>query len=249
MIPVQLIAVALGLGLARRLPAVYHRICCAILGFKISLHGERSRARPTLFVCNHTSYLDITILGALIEGSFIAKSEVSGWPLFGVLAKLQRTVFIDRRAAKADEHRDEIRNRLDAGDDLILFPEGTSADGNRVRRFKSALFSVAERSLSSGRPLMVQPVSVSYTRLDGMPIGRALRPYFAWYGEMGLMSHIWAALGLGTVTVTVQFHPAVQASNLGSRKMLAEHCHRVVAAGVSAANSGRMLVPPVQQAA
>jgi 1-acyl-sn-glycerol-3-phosphate acyltransferase len=84
----------------------------------------------------------------------------------------------------------------------------------------------------------VQPVSIAYTRLDGMPIGHVLRPFFAWYGDMDLAPHMWNLVGLGRVTVLVEFHPVVTLAELGSRKALAEHCQRAVAAGVAAALSG-----------
>ncbi len=125
-----------------------------------------------------------------------------------------------------------------AGSDLVLFPEGTSSDGNRVLPFKSALFGAAE-SLVDGAPVAVQPVSITYVRLNGMPMGRYLRPFFAWYGDMELASHLWALLGLGNVTVNVEFHPVVTRANFASRKALAEHCHNVVAEGVASALSGR----------
>ena len=134
-----------------------------------------------LFASNHVSYADIAVLGSLIAGSFIAKAEVAHWPLFGWLAKLQRTVFVDRRVRSTQLQRDAMTERLAAGDALILFPEGTSGDGNRVLPFKSALFSAAER-MQAIVPIAVQPVSIAYTRLDGMPLGRLLRPFIAWYG-------------------------------------------------------------------
>jgi 1-acyl-sn-glycerol-3-phosphate acyltransferase len=195
-------------------------------------------SRPILFVANHCSYSDITVLGSVIAGSFIAKAEVAGWPLFGYLAKLQNTVFIDRAGIKAREQRDGLINRLAAGDSLILFPEGTSHDGNHVLPFKSALFSVAQQKLENGRTIKIQPVSIAYTQLDGIPAGRALKPYFAWYGDMELVSHMWELAGLGLITVEVVFHPAVEMSAFGSRKSLAVHCHQQVSAGVAAANAG-----------
>jgi 1-acyl-sn-glycerol-3-phosphate acyltransferase len=228
--------------LARRIPVFYHRNACAILGVHVATRGVISTAHPTLFVCNHSSYLDITVLAALIEGSFVSKAEVADWPLFGLLAKLQRTVFIDRRASQAAQHRDEIGARLDAGDNLFLFPEGTSSDGNRVMPFRSALFSVAQRE-PKGQPLAVQPVSIAYTRLDGIPLGRALRPLFTWFGDMELGSHMWTMAGLGSLTVEVEFHPTVTFAQFGSRKALASHCYEAVAAGHAALNAGVAPVP------
>ncbi|MEE8188993.1 MAG: lysophospholipid acyltransferase family protein [Kiloniellales bacterium] len=243
LMPVQAVALLLGLPLARRLPLWYHRRCCPILGLKVECRGQQSQVRPTLFACNHVSYLDITVLGSLIEGSFVAKAEVARWPLFGWLARLQRTVFVDRRSLKTADQRDIMKGRLEAGDDLILFPEGTSGDGNRVLPFKSALFSVAE-SRPGGKPLLVQPVSIAYARLDDSPMGRYLRPFFAWYGDMDLVSHIWEAMGLGWVTVVVEFHPAVTIEGLGSRKALSDYCYGRVAAGMAAALTGRPQTAP-----
>src|SRR3546814_15213445 len=77
-----------------------------------------SAVRPTLFACNHSSYLDIMVLRGLIPGCFVSKAEVADWPLFGLLARLQRTVFIDRRAGRAARHRHALQARLDAGANL-----------------------------------------------------------------------------------------------------------------------------------
>ena len=180
------------------------------------------------------------MLGSLIVGSFVAKAEVGDWFFFGWLAKLQRTVFVERRALKAAAQRDQMSRRLEAGDSLILFPEGTSDDGNRVLPFKSALLSVAERR-PNDVPLTVQPVSVAYTRLDGLPLGRSLRPLFAWYGDMELAPHLWQLAGLGRLTIVVHFHPPVNIEEFASRKQLSDHCHAKVAEGVALALSGRSL--------
>ena len=237
LLPLQIVAVLCRLGLAERLPLVYHRGVCRILGLNIEQRGTMSAARPILFVCNHTSYIDVEALGAIIAGCFVAKSEVASWPLFGLLAKLQRSVFVERRTGRADAQRDVMTERLEASDNLIVFPEGTSNDGNRVLPFKSAVFSVAERHIN-GAALVVQPVSIAYAGLHGMPMPRHMRPYFAWYGDMELASHLWQLLGVGAATVVIEFHPPVTIAAFGTRKALSSHCHSVIAAGVSAAIHG-----------
>jgi 1-acyl-sn-glycerol-3-phosphate acyltransferase len=141
LMPVQVIGLALRRRWTSRLPVFYHRWCCRILGFRIRVIGTPTAERPVLFAANHISYTDITILGSVIPGSFIAKAEVADWPFFGWLAKLQRSVFVDRRVRSTATQRNAISDRLAAGDALILFPEGTSGDGNRVLPFKSALFA------------------------------------------------------------------------------------------------------------
>lgn len=243
LMPVQAVGLALGCGWTRTLPRFYHRSCCRLLGLRVRRIGRPVRARPVLFASNHVSYLDITVLGSLLPVSFIAKSEVANWPLFGWLARLQRSVFIDRQARRSTpQQRDTIARRLSDKEALVLFPEGTSSDGNRVLPFKSALFSVAQAPAEEDA-ITVQPVSVAYTKLDGLPIGRRLRPLFAWYGDMSLAPHLWTVVGLGTVEIVVEFHRPTTLAECGSRKLLANYCEKRVAEGVANALSGRRKLP------
>src|SRR5215469_12710575 len=251
LMPVQAIGLVLQRSWVAQLPRFYHRRCCRILGLDVRQIGELAAMRPVLLVANHVSYADITVLGSLVPGSFVAKSEVGGWPFFGWLAKLQRSVFVDRQVRSTAQQRDAIAERLANGDALILFPEGTSGDGNFVLPFKSALFSVV---FDRDQPVTVQPVSVAYTRLDGLPIGRMLRPFFAWYGDMDLAPHIWRLIGLGRVEAVVEFHAPVAIADFRSRKSLAEFCERQVSNGVGRLLAGRaggpaprpIAVPPVE---
>jgi lyso-ornithine lipid O-acyltransferase len=239
LVPVQAAVLALKARAAVTLPVFYHRVCLRIIGIQEVTRGTMASEGPVLFVANHSSYLDITVLGAIIPGSFVSKAEVAAWPLFGILAKLQRTVFVDRAARRKIAHqKSEIMQRLTAGDMLILFPEGTSDNGIHVLPFKSALLSAAEEEIA-GRYPTVQPVSIAYTKLDGIPMGRAIRPFYAWYGDMAMFPHLWRVLGLGLATVEVEFHPPVTIAAFGSRKELAEYCRRQISAGILAAVSGR----------
>ena len=224
--------------LAEVIPMLYHRGCCRIMGLDVSVTGRMEQDRPILFISNHSSYLDIIVLAAMVPGCFVAKSEVAGWPFFGFLAKLQRTVFVDRRSRNVGAHHDQLRQRLEAGDNLILFPEGTSSDGNRTLPFKSALFAAAGLQIGD-RPITVQPVSITCTALDDLPIGRRFRPFYAWYGDMDLLPHLWGMAGMGRMTVSVAFHPPTSLPQAGSRKALASQCWKVVSEAVVDANAGR----------
>jgi 1-acyl-sn-glycerol-3-phosphate acyltransferase len=112
----------------------------------------------------------------------------------------------------------------------------------RVLPFKSALFAVAEM-MPGDRPIVLQPVSIAYTRLNGLPMGRFYRPLVAWYGDMDMASHLWTLLGFGTITVSIEFHSPLLAADYASRKALGEACQRIVASGVAAALSGREQSP------
>jgi 1-acyl-sn-glycerol-3-phosphate acyltransferase len=220
-------------------PHLYHKLCCRIMGLNVRVVGAPAKARPTLFVSNHTSYLDIPVLGSVVPVAFVAKTEVAQWPGYGTLAKLQRTVFVDRRRNTTAKQRDRLQTRLAEGDALVLFPEGTSNDGNRILPFRSALLSVAEAA-SPDRPLTVQPVSIAYTSVNGVPLGWGLRPLVAWYGGMELAGHLWRFTRLGQVEVVVQFHDVVRVGDFASRKELTRHCSDAVAGGVDRALGGRL---------
>jgi 1-acyl-sn-glycerol-3-phosphate acyltransferase len=238
--PVQAVFVLVGARAAGVFPQMYHRLVCRILGIRLDVRGKITRDRPTLVIANHTSYLDIEVLGALVRGSFVAKAEISGWPFFGWLAKLQRTVFVDRRKSQAGQHKDAIDRRLAKGDRLILFPEGTTSDGNRILPFKRALFEVAKRRIGD-KAVTVQPVSIAYARFSNLPMDRDMRPTYAWYGDMDLLPHAWRMVGAGVVTVVVQFHPTLTIDDCdGDRRKLAARCEEIIGEGVARALSGNL---------
>ena len=226
-IPYQTLALRLKTLGYKDIPERYQRFLSRLFGIRVTIIGKPVQDRGVLMVSNHTSYLDILALGGIARVSFVAKSEVASWPLFGTFARLQRTVFVEReRRSKTGESRDQIRDRLLEGDALVLFPEGTSNDGNRVLPFKSALMGAAESQVGTdaqGKPVYVpvQPVSITYVGLHGIPMGRENRPLYAWYGDMELVDHLWEGLKTGPVDVIIQFHEPLMVDQVGGRKNLA----------------------------
>ena len=222
------------------IPHYYHKFIAKLIGLDIVRYGSYSSLRPLLIVSNHSSWLDIIVISSIVRVCFVAKKEVSSWPFFGLLAKLQRTVFIERSKSKAGIQRDMMLKRLQSGQRLSLFPEGTSSDGKHVLPFKSSLFSLAEMQ-PSGNHLSVQPVSIAYTGLDGLPIGIEQRSILTWYGDVGLLSHIWGVLSAGPSRAEIIFHDPVSLEKFNSRKEMAVYCQKIVANGVSDANAGRLI--------
>jgi len=218
------------------IPRTMSRGVAWLVGVRITCIGAPASG-PTLFVSNHISWLDIAILGARADTSFVAKREVGEWGLVAALARAYRCVFVDReRRSSSAGQRSEMARRLEAGDSLVLFAEGTSTDGTAVMPFKSALFGVAQTLPE----LKVQPVTVSYTHINGMPIARAQRPLVAWFGNMELTSHVWQILRLGRISALIQFHEPTTFRDCETRKAMALHCRTVVARGLARANSGRL---------
>jgi len=242
LLPVQWLGVKLNAGWRRTLPHAYHRFVCRLFGVRITVIGTPIKG-GVLLAANHAGWLDIPVLSAVAPVSFVAKQEINQWPFFGTLARLQRTIFIRRERAKALEDRDNIRRRLIEGDALVIFPEGTSGDGNKVLRFKSALLSAAELAVGeseggAARYVPVQPLSIAYVGLHGLPMGRENRPLFAWYGEMELLPHLWGVLEAGPVDVTVELHPPLTIDQAGGRKELAAAAETAVRGGLIRALSG-----------
>ncbi|MDF1748030.1 MAG: lysophospholipid acyltransferase family protein [Alphaproteobacteria bacterium] len=222
-------------GVSPSVTLKWHKMTQRIAAIDVRVIGAPIRDRPVLFVANHASYLDIVVLGALLPCSFVSKSEVRDWPIFGWLAVQQRTVFIERDPRKADRHLSEMKQRIEDGGCLVLFPEGTSSDGSRVLPFKSALFQSASIEFPETGQIEVQTVSIAYNRLDGMPMGRALRPLYTWFGDMELVPHLLGWLGLGTVGVDVVFHEPLRMNDVGGRKELAMVTQRACAEGLQSA--------------
>ena len=234
LIPLQWLFVALRLPWRRTFPHAYHRFIARLFGIHIRVLGAPARARGALLLANHTGWLDIVIFSAVLPLSFVAKSEVGSWPFFGTLARLQRTVFVARaKRSETGTAAERIRKRLRQGDTLMLFPEGTSSDGNEVLPFKSALLGAAETD-----DILVQPVSTAYTGIHGIPMGRENRPLYAWYGDMELVPHLWEMLKAGPLDVVVEFHAPL--APLG-RKELAKAAEKLVRQGQIRALSGHAL--------
>src|SRR6267378_7891985 len=247
LLPFQLIGIAFDLPLQRSIPHLYHRILCALIGVRIREVGIRSTASPALILSNHVSWLDISVVSALSPVVFVAKSEVAGWPLLGWLAKLQRTVFINRQARhQTGAATSEIAGRLLGGDAVVLFAEGTSSDGNRVLPFRSALVGAVHHALGNTTHhthVTVQPMSLAYIGFGGVPMGRALRERVAWYGDADLMPHLMRVLASGAVDVTMSWGEATAYDMSADRKAIArdseKSVRRMTAAALRAAPPAR----------
>jgi 1-acyl-sn-glycerol-3-phosphate acyltransferase len=232
LLPLQLIGIAFDLRLQRTIPHLYHRILCALIGVRIREVGRRSTASPALILSNHVSWLDICVISALSPVVFVAKREVAGWPVFGWLARLQRTIFINREARhQTGAATREIAGRLLAGDSVVLFAEGTSNDGIRVLPFRSALVGAVHHALGNSTHhshITVQPLSLAYVGFSGVPMGRSLRERVAWYGDADLIPHLLHVLSSGAVDVIVSWGEATAYDMKADRKAIARDAERSV---------------------
>src|ERR1700692_2527508 len=225
LLPFQLIGLAFDLRLRRAVPHLYHRMLCVLIGVRIREHGTRSTGSPMLILSNHVSWLDICVITALAPVAVVAQSEVATWPLFGWLAKLQRTIFINRKARhQTGAATREIAGRLLGGDAVVLFAEGTSSDGVRALPFRSSLVGAVHHALGTSTHhshVTVQPMSLAYVGFGGLPMGRAMRERVAWYGDADLVPHLLQLLSSGAVDVTVSWGEAIAYDISADRKAIA----------------------------
>src|SRR5262245_50393194 len=222
----------------------YYRVLCSLLRIKVRVNGAPMQSRAMLFVSNHVSWADILVIGSVAPVAFVAKREVASWPLVGITAKMQRTVFVDRtRRYQAADAVAEIVKRLADGVSVVLFAEGTSSDGNRVLPFRSALLGVVEEASShaGAGSMLIQPMSISYTGLHGIPMGRQHRPLVAWYGDLDFLPHVKAFIEQGAVDAVVSYGKAVPAGVEIDRKAMTKRLESSVRCLLASALRGRSL--------
>ena len=194
--PVQWLARRRGWAAQRAIQLGFCRVMCAIIGIHVVAHGRLAGAGPRLVVANHVSWTDIIALSCLHPFVFLAKSEVANWPLLGLLARLQGTVFVDR-ADRRDIPRVNaaLRAVLAEGCDIVVFPEGTSSDGAGVLPFNASHFAML-RDLGAEAPgLSLVPLAIAYA--EGADARAALD--VGWYGDMTFLPHLWSLMKRGGV--------------------------------------------------
>lgn len=249
----HLLALRLGRG-AGRMPRLFHRAFLALFGVRVTVRGTPPAPHEAaLVLANHVSWLDIPVLGAVATLSFIAKSEIAGWPVVGVLARLQRSVFIDRaRRTHTATVNSVLAARLAAGDLVVLFAEGTTGDGNRVLPFRASLVGAARAALVEGGldRVRLQPLAIAYTRRAGLPVTRVERPDLAWYGDVELAPHVETFLKCGPVDVEVVWGEPIVFDATSDRKRATAFAEDRVRHAVRAVQAGHPAPPePVEVAA
>jgi 1-acyl-sn-glycerol-3-phosphate acyltransferase len=183
-----------------------------------------------LMVANHQSYLDILILAAHFPAQFVAKHEVSRWPLVGWLASLGGTIFVKRESTHSSVQCVYRLSRvLRAGLNVQVFPEGTTNDGTRVLPFKPLLLAAAARSQTP-----VLPLTINFTSVNGEAINDATRDVLCWHGEMDFARHFWRLLACRAATARLTVHTPLIVSRKDSARMLTPIVHSLIAGSFAA---------------
>jgi 1-acyl-sn-glycerol-3-phosphate acyltransferase len=214
---------------------LFFTLAVKIMGIKVGQQGfENIPKDSVLFVSNHTSYLDILVLGSKIKVRFTPKIEISKWPILNFIVNLSLPVYIHRNASKSIEQKQKIREIIEGGDSILMFPESTTNDGREVLPFKSSLFSVTEpeKDTHEDDHIAIQPISIVYTHIDGEIASEHNMDKVAWYGDMKFLPHFWKLLGCRGAKVKILYHSELYYEDFGDRKTLSKHCEDVITKGV-----------------
>ena len=210
--------------ISQKIVQIFHQLVLWLVNISIDVIGERNlNNKPKLYVSNHLSYLDIPVLGSIINGRFIAKNDISNWPIIGLLSKVGNTIFINRNLRFLKKNKSIIYDYISEGNNIILFPEGTTSDGIRVLNFKSSLFASLEQ-----KNILIQPIVIKYISINGMPLNRWLKPIIAWYGDMDLKPHLINILKLSSIKIKIILLPPLNGKNYTNRKDMTYTLHHAI---------------------
>lgn len=185
-IPVQWLALRFGWRLRETLPQAWHRLALGLGGINVTVHGRETTDRPLLIAANHISWIDIPVIASLTPVRFAVDPRSVQHPLVRFFARLQPCLFLaaDGSAATGPDGADRTP--------LVVFAEGTTGAGNSVLPFRPDLVASSGASVADAeRSLWVQPLSIAYTNVQGLPMGRQFRPVAAWTGRTRLIPHVW----------------------------------------------------------
>ena len=213
-----------------RLNRNYTLLLRLILNIKVTIAGDEGQLERGGYVviANHVSYVDGIVLGSIFPIVFVSKREVKKWPIVGQWNVLCGTIFINRqRKNEMGTMVCEMTRKLRQEANVLLFPEGTSTNGEKMLPFQTVPLAAPLRSRS-----IILPVNLAYQTIDEQPVTAANRDFVYWYGDMDFVTHFWNLLGRRGVEVLVTLHPKIEcfryADNSAGRKKLAEDCYNRV---------------------
>jgi 1-acyl-sn-glycerol-3-phosphate acyltransferase len=210
-----------------------------ILNIKVTLTGDDSQLEKGgyVIIANHVSYVDGIVLGSLFPVVFVSKREVKSWPVIGQWTMLCGTIFVHRqRKELITVLIAEMSEKLRQEANILLFPEGTSTNGERMLPFQTAPLAAPLKNRS-----VIVPVTLTYKSLEEQPLSAANRDRVYWYGDMDFLTHFWSLLSLRELEVMVTIQPRIECfryeDNSYGRKALAEDCYNRVLGRPTAAES------------
>lgn len=222
-----------------RLNRNFNLLMRTILNIKVTVEGDEGQLERggDVIIANHMSYVDGIVLGSIFPIVFVSKREVKSWPIVGQWNVLCGTIFINRqRKERIGATITEMSRKLQQEVNILLFPEGTSTNGERLLPFQTVPLAAPMRSRA-----IIVPTTVVYKSIDDKPVSAANRDLIYWYGDMDFVPHFWKLLALRSVEVLVTIQPKIECfrypNNSAGRKKLAEDCYNRVLGRVTETKS------------
>jgi lyso-ornithine lipid O-acyltransferase len=228
------------LGFFSRNIGVYTRQALKAFNFEVEVIGynaELMKNKKFLLVGNHMSYLDIFVLSAIQPCVFVTSVEMQQAFFLGDICELGGCIFIERRTrTKVDRDIGAISETLRGGHHVVIYPEGTSSDGEKVLPFKKSLLMSAVHA-----GVDVMPIVLKYTEVDGQPFSRENRDKLCWYGDMSFAPHFLGLFKLKKVKAELHFLDPIEIKPDADRRQIAELAYTAITNVY-----GQPFGPPVQ---
>lgn len=246
-IPIQFVITRLGL-FWNGPTLLFHRLGCIFCGLRVHTIGEPLHGRPTLLLSNHISWTDIIAIGSVADVTFVAKTGVRNTFFVGFMASLQRTLFVDyHRRQDAKRTSTEMAKRLAGNSAVLLFAEGHRDLGTHVQPFRSALVGAAQSAMEEGgaTDVAIQPVTIAYTHLQGLPVSRNERSNISGMNARGFRQVLAGILGSGVKDVTIAFGAPIPFDKTSDRKVVTREAEVQVRRMLVALNRHEQTLPAV----
>jgi lyso-ornithine lipid O-acyltransferase len=250
LVPIQFVITRL--GMFWNVPTMlFHKVACVFLGIRVRTIGEPLHNRPTLLLSNHISWTDIIAIGSVADVTFVAKTGVRNTFFVGFMSSLQRTLYVDYHSRKdAKRTSEEMAKRLSSNSAVLLFAEGHRDLGTHVQPFRSALVGAAQAAMEEGgaKDVAIQPVTIAYTHLQGLPVSRNERSGISGMNARGFRAVVANLLTSGMKDVTIAFGAPIPLGPDTDRKVVTKLAENQVRRMLVALNRHEKEIPALATA-
>lgn len=201
------------------------QLLCRILGVHVQIRGRLPERKGMLVVSNHFGVLDPLILASVIPVSFVGKAELKDWPFIGWVAITHGLLLVDRqRRTTVAQFARQVKERLDSGVHVLVFPEGTTSPDDELLPFKTGAFeAVADR-----QDAYVLPVHLAVDTIEGEPAVGEVRKRVVWSNpDLPFLEHAREVAGIRSMKFTVSIGDPI-ATDGRDRKALAQVAQEAV---------------------
>ena len=202
----------------------FTRIANGFMNIKVIAKNLPDKKSNYLFVGNHMGMLDILAISAIKPALFITSVEMQKTPGLGLICEMGGCLFVERRnRSNIHNEIDQIRGALQQGLNVILYPEGTSTNGEKVWPFKKSLLTAA-----AGTGVPIKPMVVNYTVINGEPMSDKYRDYVCWYGDQSFFPAMWRMFSLKSVVAEIEFLDEIHVHSEEERRHVAGVAHSMI---------------------